>query len=125
MLRLSRTTVAAAFIAFGAPGDALADGDAARGKTLFSRCSGCYTITNENKVGPHLSGVFRRTAGTVPGARYSKAMTSSGIVWNDETLDAFLATPSKAPPGTAKPISVPNAQDRADIIAYLKTVTQP
>jgi Multicopper oxidase/Cytochrome c len=48
---------------------ASADGDADRGKTLFTRCSSCHAVTEQNKVGPHLSGVFGRTAGTVAGAR--------------------------------------------------------
>jgi len=108
-------------MASGTP-PAWADGDPTKGKMLFSRCSGCHTVTDQNRAGPHLSGVFGRTAGTVQGARYSKALIASGIVWNDQTLDNFLAGPTKAVPGSTMPVSVPNAQDRADIIAYLKSV---
>ena len=52
-------------------------------------------------------------------------MARAGTVWNDETLDAFLAAPAKAIPGTVKSKGVANPQDRADIIAYLKTLTGP
>lgn len=52
-------------------------------------------------------------------------MARAGMVWNDETLDAFLAAPAKAIPGTTKSRGVANSQDRADIIAFLKTLTEP
>ena len=64
-------------------------------------------------------------AGAVAGFRYSNAMAGAGMVWNEETLDAFLAAPAKAIPGTAKSRGVADAQDRADIIAYLKRLTEP
>jgi cytochrome c len=79
----------------------------------------------QNKVGPHLSGVFGRTAGTIAGARYSKAMTASGMTWDEQTLDAFLTEPTKALPGTTMSVRLPNPQDRADVIAYLKTLASP
>ncbi|KGM32868.1 hypothetical protein P409_18980 [Inquilinus limosus MP06] len=114
----------AALLTAGAVSPALADGDAARGQTLFSRCSACHTVTDQNKLGPHLSGVFGRVAGTVAGYTFSKAMVAYAKPWDETTLDAFLAGPAKAVPGTkmaAPPIS--NPQDRADLIAYLKTLT--
>lgn len=103
----------------------LADGDPVRGRTVFSQCSGCHTTTIKDNVGPHLAGVFGRTAGTVAGFSYSKAMAASGTVWNESTLDAFLAAPSNAIPGTSMPIALPRAEDRVDVIAYLKTLIQP
>jgi cytochrome c len=106
-------------------GPAWAAGDAAHGKILFSRCATCHTVTDQNRVGPHLSGVFDRKAGTVAGAHYSKALQASGIVWNDQTLDSYLADPAKLVPGTSMMVKVANAQDRADIIAYLKTIPAP
>jgi cytochrome c len=83
-----------------ATAQASADGDAGRGKTLFTRCSSCPSVTEQNKVGPHLSGVFGRPAGTVAGASYSKAMTASGMTWNEQTLEAFLTEPTRVLPGT-------------------------
>jgi cytochrome c len=104
---------------------ARADGDPIRGKVAFAQCSGCHATTLQDKLGPHLSGVFGRTAGAVPGFHYSKAMGSSSIVWNEQALDAFLAAPAKMLPGTSMPIALRSAQDRADIIAYLKSLTHP
>ncbi|MFD2262897.1 c-type cytochrome [Lacibacterium aquatile] len=104
-------------------GSAQAEGDAARGKSIFTRCSSCHAVTAQNKVGPSLLGIFGRTAGTLPGAKYSKGMVASGIVWSDETLGTFLTAPAKSVPGTTMPLGVPNAQDRDDLIAYLKSVT--
>src|SRR5712671_4023792 len=76
----------------------------------------------QNKVGPHLSGVFGRPAGTVAGASYSKAMTASGMTWDEQTLDAFLTEPTRVLPSTTMSARLPNQQDRADVIAYLKTL---
>jgi cytochrome c len=113
----------AALLTAGVVSPALADGDAARGQTLFSRCSACHTVTEQNKMGPHLSGVFGRTAGTVAGYSYSKAMAAYAKTWDEATLDTFLTAPNKAVPGTKMAAgAIANPQDRADIIAYLKTL---
>jgi cytochrome c len=105
--------------------NAWAAGDPARGKSLFNRCSLCHATTAQNKMGPSLAGVVGREAGTVPGFDYSKAMTNSHVVWNDQALDAYLTRPSQLVPRTSMMVSVPAAQDRQDIIAYLKTLEAP
>ena len=96
-----------------------------RGRKLFNECAVCHTAKEGegNRVGPNLFGVVGSTAGTVEGFAYSKAMTESGIVWTDETLDGYLENPMvyirgnrMAYPGQR------DAQKRADIIAYLKTL---
>jgi cytochrome c len=125
MMEMLKWGVAAMLLTLFATAQASADGDAGRGKTLFTRCSSCHVVTEENKVGPHLSGVFGRTAGTVAGARYSKAMTASGMTWDEQTLDAFLTEPTRVLPGTTMLATLPNPQDRADVIAYLKTLVSP
>lgn len=104
------------------PQRVLAQDDAEKGKSLFARCSACHSTTSQNKVGPGLAGVSGRPAGTAVGFKYSKALASSGITWTADQLDAFLAAPTKAVPGTSMPVGVPNANDRSDIIAYLKTL---
>ena len=71
-------------------------------------------------MGPHLKGLFGRKAGTVEGARYSKAMKESGIVWSAATLDGYLANPRAYLPGTTMSVGVSKAEDRANLIAYLK-----
>jgi cytochrome c len=76
-------------------------------------------------MGPHLQGLFGRKAGTIEGAHfYSDALKESGIVWDEATLDSYLAAPTKAVPGTTMMIGVPDAQQRADLIAYLKEATK-
>ena len=79
MMEMLKWGVAAMLLTLLATAQASADGDAGRGKTLFTRCSSCHAVTEQNKVGPHLFGVFGRPAETVAGARYSKAMTSYDV----------------------------------------------
>ncbi|MDG2523440.1 c-type cytochrome [Caulobacter segnis] len=117
--RITAALVAAALSAVAVP--ALAAGDAARGKTLFSRCVTCHKPAS-GPMGPSLNGVLGRKAGTATGFRYSKALTASGKTWSETELDAFLAAPGKAVPGTSMFINVANPKDRADVIAYLATV---
>ena len=99
---------------------ALLAGDAKAGEAVYSRCAGCHSL-EVNRTGPKHCGLFGRRAGSVPGFEYSPAMKRATIVWNAETLDRFLADPPKAVPGTAMTYAgVPDAQDRADLIAYLE-----
>jgi cytochrome c len=57
------------------------------------------------------------------GARYSRAMQDSGVVWAERTLDAYLADPRGFTHGTTMIVGAPNATDHADLIAYIKTLT--
>jgi len=110
---------AAAALVLGAAADAAA-ADAARGQDLYeSRCGGCHSL-DANRVGPAHRGVFGRTAGTAPGFSYSPAVKNSGVVWNDRTLDAWLTNPQALIPGQRMNFRVATAEDRADIIAYLR-----
>ena len=56
----------------------------------------------------------------MPGVSYSAALKGSKLKWDEKTLDAFLANPSKKVPGTRMPIGTPDPAKRAAIIAYLK-----
>ena len=98
------------------------DGDPTHGQGVYLRCVSCHALTGAQIAGPSLKGVVGRKAGASPGARYSPALAASGIIWQPATLDAFLAAPSQVVPGTTMPVAVPEAQDRADVIAYLKTL---
>jgi cytochrome c len=69
-----------------------------------------------------LKGIIGRKAASVEGVNYSAALKASGWTWDADKLDAYLADPKKALPGTTKFVGVSNAQDRADIIAYLETL---
>ncbi|MDM0116566.1 cytochrome c family protein [Variovorax sp. J22R133] len=103
----------------GAPAQA-ATGDAVRGEQLYARCLACHALAFD-RVGPRHCGLFGRLAGSVPEFSYSAAMKNSRIVWNDKTLDEFLAKPRAMVPGTAMTYDgVPDAAERADLIAWLK-----
>lgn len=99
-----------------------AEGDPALGQRVFARCAACHTTTSEAKAGPGLAGIIGRTAGGVEGFDYSAAMQASGLVWDEATLDTFLAAPRRVVSGTSMVIGVPNERDRQNIIAYLKTL---
>ena len=61
----------------------------------------------------------------MPDFNYSKAVKSSGVVWSEETLDKWLTNPQAFIPGQRMNFKVADPADRADLIAYLKTLTQP
>jgi cytochrome c len=103
-------------------------GDPKKGKRVFARCLSCHILTEEGpkKQGPHLYGIFGRTAGTVEGFKYSKAMAESGIVWDETTIDAYMADPKGYIPGNRMAfVGIKKAKQRADLIAYLKEATAP
>lgn len=120
MLKFVAPIVALAAIATSAQAQ-----DAAAGKRAFLKCAACHAIAKgaPNKIGPNLFGVIGRKAGTAPGFRYSAAMKAKGaaIKWDAATLDKWLTRPSAVIPGTSMAFGgVPNAAERASIIAYLK-----
>ena len=96
--------------------------EAAKGKKVFNKCKICHSLKKGKKMlGPSLHGFIGRTAGTVKGFRYSKAMKKSGVVWDDKTLDTFLTKPEKFVPGTKMKFrGLKKKTDRDNLIAYLK-----
>lgn len=104
----------------GFDGAALAVSNPTRGQILYQNlCIACHSI-DYNGAGPAHKNLFGRKAGSLPDYNYSPALTSSDIVWNAATLDKWLRNPEKFVPGQKMGIMVPSAQDRADLIAYLK-----
>ena len=100
-------------------------GDAAHGQVLFKqRCAICHQPDKggKNGVGPALYGAFGHTAGASPGFAYTDKLKASGIVWTPDKLNQWIQKPTSLVPG-AKMVLAPvtQAQDRADIIAFLKT----
>ena len=104
--------------------DAALKGDPKAGKEIYTRCLACHTLTSDS-VGPRHCGLFGRRAGSVKGYEYSDAMKRHKVVWNEKTLDRFLANPMKVVPGTNMTYAgVPDPKERADLIAYLKEATR-
>jgi cytochrome c len=103
-------------------GAAHADGDADKGKKVFNKCKACHTLeAGKNRVGPSLHGIFGRAAGTVEGFKYSDAMTSSGITWDEASLDSYLKDPKALVPGTKMVFAgLKKEDDIQDLLAYLK-----
>jgi cytochrome c len=93
--------------------------DVARGEQLYQGCQDCHSL-DSNDAGPMHRGVFGRKAGSVPDYSYSAALKGSGITWDDQTLDKWLADPQAFVPGTKMFYHLESAQDRADIIEFLK-----
>ena len=121
LLLLSITAVAAGFVI--ASGNSVDAADAAQGEHAYAKCAPCHAKGNTNGIGPGLLGVIGRHAGSVPGFRYSGAMKSSNIVWDEKSLDAFLTAPQKAVPSNTMPFpGIANEQERTDLIAYLETL---
>jgi cytochrome c len=97
--------------------------DARSQSAAFGACAACHSVDGSNGTGPSLKGVVGRTSGTVPGYRYSRAMKSAAITWDEASLDRYLANPQEVVPGNIMPFSgVADAPVRAEIIAYLKTL---
>ena len=139
-MRLAPVLLAGALLLAGCgkadePADAPATGEAsidepaveptaAMGEQIFKRCVACHTIdkNGSNGIGPNLHGVVGRAVASHPGFSYSGAMKNKGGVWDAETLDAYLAAPMKALPGTRMAFAgVNDATDRKALILYLES----
>jgi cytochrome c len=98
--------------------------DAQRGEPIYARCMACHALAYD-RVGPRHCGLFGRPAGSVSGYEYSSAMKNSKITWDEKALDRFLAKPLAMVPGSTMTYDgVPDAKERADLIAYLKQADQ-
>ena len=98
--------------------------DVAAGEKAFVVCRACHQIgpTAKNAVGPVLNGVVGRPAGTFPGYTYSAANKNSGLTWDEDTLQKYLANPQAVVKGTK--MIFPGIKDPAkvkDVIAFLKS----
>jgi cytochrome c len=97
--------------------------DAAHGAQVFNTCAACHATDDTTRLGPSLHGIVGRRSGSISGFRYSRAMKNANITWDEKSLDAYIAAPQVLVPGTTMPFSgMPNAGDRADLIAYLETL---
>lgn len=103
-----------------------ADGDAQMGARAFNACAACHSLTSgRHMTGPSLADIWEKQAGTVAGfSRYSEALKSSRIVWDFDSLDAWLANPRALIPKTRMTYpGIDDAKTRADLIAFLQAVS--
>ena len=102
-----------------------AAGDPRRGAATFAQeCAVCHSAQEgRNKVGPSLFAVVGRKAGSIADYIYSAPMKRSDFVWSPDKIDAYIADPQQVVPGDKmKYHGLADAQDRADVIAYLNTL---
>ena len=104
---------------------ALADGDPEDGEKVFNKCKACHVPDEpQNRVGPHLMGVFGRQAGSVEGFKYSDAMKESGVTWDEKTIAEYIADPRGYIKGNRMAfVGLKDEEDIEDLIAYLKEAT--
>jgi cytochrome c len=123
-LWLLASTGLLAFGLVGAGASSPAPSEIAAGQEIYERCGACHSLERD-RVGPRHCGLFGRRAGSVQGFAYSDAMRNSGIVWNRQTLDTFLADPLGTVPGTFMTYAgVQNPKERAQLLAFLEVATQ-
>jgi len=128
---LSVAVCAGALVALS--GSAFAGGDAAKGKEVFAKCGICHQVGPGAKtlVGPELNGIVGRKAASIADyGMYSagmKKLGDSGWVWTEENIDKWIADPKAMIPDSSMALAfqgIPDAGQRADVIAYLKTFSQ-
>ncbi|MFH0298245.1 c-type cytochrome [Bradyrhizobium sp. 31Argb] len=122
---LGGTTFLLASFASGQPMAQRAD---VSGQQLFNNsCRTCHTTKEgDNRVGPHLHNIVGRKAGSLPNYRYSEAMQSADFVWDEDKLGRFIENPDALVPGNGMTpyTGVRSAEDKAKIIAFLKSSSQ-
>jgi cytochrome c len=125
MLPICRSVLAALLATGALVAPALAAGDPANGEKVFRRCMACHMVDKEtNRLGPHLVGVYGREAGAIEGYSYTKGLEDADFVWDETTLDPWLADPRAYIPGTKMVLKLASPEDRADVIAYLKSLSE-
>jgi cytochrome c len=123
---LTGTLTALALLALAAQASA-AEGNPVQGQRVFGACAACHSLQpDQNMTGPSLADVWNRKAGSLASfSRYSAALKSVSIVWNDKTLDEWINDPQHVVPGNQMTFAgIKDARQRADLLAFLKEATQ-
>jgi cytochrome c len=105
-----------------------ADGNSVRGQQIFGACAACHSLQpDQNMTGPSLADLWGRKSGGLPSFnRYSPALKSANVVWNDKTLDEWIENPQHFILGNEMTFAgIKDARQRADLLAFLKQATQP
>lgn len=115
-----------AFLPYASAGTATGQtvsGDPKRGQDLFQRrCTSCHSLDAE-KEGPRLRGVFGRKSGSIQSFNYSDALKNANLTWDADALDKWLSDTDKFLPDNDMNISIRDAGERSDLIAYLKQLS--
>ena len=127
--KLSLAFAASMIVALTAPAVA-AEGDAAKGKEAFKKCGICHQVGPGAKtlIGPELNGIVGRKAASIADyGMYSagmKKLGEEGFIWTPENIDKWITDPKAMIPESPMGLAfqgIPEAGERADVIAYLKT----
>ena len=97
----------------------------ARGKRLYVFCRACHATeeVQGSKIGPNLAGIMDRPVASLKDSLYSDALKQQDFVWDEEKMDIWLLRPATLVPGTSMGfVGLPREENRAAIIAYLKTL---
>ena len=103
-------------------------GNAANGERLYRACAACHSLEpDRNMTGPSLAELWNRKSGGLPSfPRYSPALKSAGIIWNDDTLNEWIKDPQHFIPGNTMTFpGIKEPRQRADLLAYLKDANKP
>jgi cytochrome c len=124
-MRFAATAVVVSCVLLAAASSAMPQaGDGVKGKEVFQRrCGGCHSL-DRSMEGPRLRGVYGRQSGAAPGFQYSEALKKAKITWNDDALNKWLTDTEALVPDNDMTFRVQSPDERRDIIAYLKTLSQ-
>lgn len=128
MIGLQATALAVLISLVIASQSSAAEGNPSRGRRVFGACAACHSLQpGENMTGPSLADLWGRKSGSLANfSRFSDALKSAGIVWNDKTLDDWITDPQHVVPGNQMTFDgIKDARQRADLLSFLKEATRP
>ncbi len=128
MTMIRNIALAALLAQLASVGAAQAAGSVSAGAQVYAnQCAMCHSNQPGGQgIGPSLAGVYGKPAASQAGYDFSPALKAAHLIWNDATLNKFLAAPQATVPGTKMPYAgLTNAAQRANVIAYLASIANP